>query len=438
MQPGCFVDPVGRYMHYETAYLAGELDPAFEVLTAFEFRHTTDTPVHDDELTWMRETTSNYRPENIVRGYATRYVENVHSDVAYGHKPGCDKVGICNHRKAQWPASSGECGPRAQFGRLSRQAFGVPTFGLTFPGHAAMSTWNPNGWQVLLGPAIRFGHWSKHDKDRSGPDFLLEANARELRYTYQQVLRGEWVAKARGEGPTFGSEGGSAKNGHTSGNVGPKVVVADNLWNALMLYHKKLTTTNTSAITLNTHGAKWQPARAIGPSSVPNKVTAAIANCNASSPPPTITTGANGTMTIPAAAFASAADGAKVKVMKSFDGDGTQITYDGGGSVAANTTIRYDVTVKTPGMYYLTANHTTWHINQNLFVSVNGGADLAVPVYLLSHQSSVPTSIVASQIYLLSPYHYYDSTGWLQLTGITHTFWSIYTAKACTKTCCME
>merc|ERR1719420_1024368 len=50
------VDPVARYLHYEQAYLAGDLDPAFEVLTAFEARYVTDTDAVDEDLVWMRET----------------------------------------------------------------------------------------------------------------------------------------------------------------------------------------------------------------------------------------------------------------------------------------------------------------------------------------------------------------------------------------------
>ena len=295
---------------------------------------------------------------------------NVHSDVSYGHFPGCPNPSVCNHRQAQWMASSGECGPRADVGRLSRKAFGIPAYGMTFPSHAAMSTWNPNGWQVLLGPAIRFGHWSKHDKDRSGTDFLLEADARELRFTYQQTLRGEWVAKARGEIPTSGAEGGSSKTGHIAGNGSPKKgKLGTGLWSALMLYHKKLSTTNTSAITLDTHGAKWDPVRAIGPSTVSNRVTAAIDNWQKPSPPPKIVTGADGTVTIPAAAFSSKADGAKVTVMNSFTGTGgTQISHAGANNASdpAATAFRFELAVKAPGMWWLTANHSTWHINQSV------------------------------------------------------------------------
>eukprot|EP00666_Eupelagonemidae_sp_cell4sb_P001602 gene1602-21832_t len=37
--------------------------------------------------------------------------------------------GICTGRYAQIPAAGGECGPRAFFGRVTRQAFGLPTWG---------------------------------------------------------------------------------------------------------------------------------------------------------------------------------------------------------------------------------------------------------------------------------------------------------------------
>ena len=45
------VDPIARYMYYEDAYLAGDLDPAFEVLTAFEMRLTTNAPAAHSDLT---------------------------------------------------------------------------------------------------------------------------------------------------------------------------------------------------------------------------------------------------------------------------------------------------------------------------------------------------------------------------------------------------
>jgi hypothetical protein len=48
-------------------------------------------------------------------------------------------------------SAGGECGPRAFFTRFVRKAWGMPTWGVTEPGHAAMSTFGPAGWEVLLG-----------------------------------------------------------------------------------------------------------------------------------------------------------------------------------------------------------------------------------------------------------------------------------------------
>ena len=43
--------------------------------------------------------------------------------------------------------------------------------------------------------------------------------------------------------------------------------------------------------------------------------------------------------------------------------------------------LSYKVTAATAGSFYLTANFTTYHMNQDLNVSVNGGASVKVPVF---------------------------------------------------------
>ena len=83
-----------------------------------------------------------YRPDHIAAPYSWRYAEAVRTEVAYGH-PMCDKWGpaVCGGHYSEIPASDGVCGPRAFFGRATRLAFGLPTWGATQPGHAAMTTW---------------------------------------------------------------------------------------------------------------------------------------------------------------------------------------------------------------------------------------------------------------------------------------------------------
>jgi hypothetical protein len=216
------VDPVQRYLHYEAAYLNGDLDSSVEVLTAFEFRHTTDGDSTDADVQWMRETMAIYRPDNIARDMSWRYAESVHTDVSYGDPQCSDMPGICTGRYAQIPAAGGECGPRAFFGRFARKAFGVPTWGVTQPGHAAMTTWTLGGWHVLLGAGWEYSWWG----ERGGMDFLLETQARELQASFQENLRGTWAARARGDKPAGTSWSTRTHSGYGEGG----------LWSALMLY----------------------------------------------------------------------------------------------------------------------------------------------------------------------------------------------------------
>lgn len=78
------IDPVERYLHFERAYLDGELDPAFENMTAWECRWITNSDASDEEATWGREMLRNYRPDLIFSdGYDWRYCQIVRSDVRY-------------------------------------------------------------------------------------------------------------------------------------------------------------------------------------------------------------------------------------------------------------------------------------------------------------------------------------------------------------------
>ena len=150
---GSTVDPVARYLHYETAYLNGDLDPAFEVLTVFECKMMVDSDALEEDLLWLRTTMSNYRPDYIAMSYTWRYIQAVHQEVRYGD-PQCPifMPGVCNNHYSQIPVAGGECGWRAFFSRFARKAFGLPTSGVTQPGHAAMSSWSPaGGWTIQLG-----------------------------------------------------------------------------------------------------------------------------------------------------------------------------------------------------------------------------------------------------------------------------------------------
>lgn len=354
------IDPVQRYMDYESAYLAGFLDPAFEVLTALEMRHVANSDAVAEDLAWLRDTMLNYNPALIagesLNGW--RYTRAVREDVSYGDPMCATHPGLCDGHYTLIPAMDGVCGYRAFFGRFVRNAHGIPTWGFAEHGHGAMTTWSPAGWIVNLGAGWPFG-WSGQ---RTGPDFHVEMLARELRPAFQTVLRGTWAASARGDtcaGQRFGDGVGD-------------------LWSVLMLYSKKAIVANA----VFTNGTSSIPVRPIGPSAVPTRIAALIAKWPTPAPTPTVTTDARGTITIPAALYSPALTKGSVSVMNSGDNNGDQLMHHGGSLFNHNTSsLGYEFSVENAGTYYLTANHTTWHVDQDLMLAVNGKKADNVPVY---------------------------------------------------------
>ena len=375
------VNPVARYLHYERAYLAGDLDPAFEVLTAFECKMVSDSDALDEDLLWARTTMANFRPDYIARDYSWRYTQAVHQEVAYGD-PACNQFlpGVCNGHYSQIPVAGGECGWRAFFSRFVRKAFGLPTWGVTQPGHAAMSSWSPaGGWTIQLGASWYYSWWGP----RSGEDFFLEAQSREGRAAFQAVLRGGWVAKARGEAPV----------GIDWVPNNPRAYGKGGVWGAAMLYAKKIAVNASAPL----------PPRPVGPSVVSTKVAALVAAWPARWPAPKITTDGNGTIVIPGAAVSYVNRSAAVSTMKSFDLLGEQLVIlDGNYVDPAASSFSYEVPVPEAGTRFLTANFSTWHIDIDLLLRVNNASDdqlLAVPVfYTVGHWNEsqpVPVPLVA-------------------------------------------
>ncbi len=79
------VDPVKRYLHYEKAYLDGELDPVFKNFSAWEYRMVVNCDAPDAILAWGREMLRNYRPDHIYNpDYGWRYSVTVRTEVPYG------------------------------------------------------------------------------------------------------------------------------------------------------------------------------------------------------------------------------------------------------------------------------------------------------------------------------------------------------------------
>jgi len=372
-KPAAIVDPVARYAHFEAAYKAGALDPAFPVLTTFELSHTVDVDSQDEDMTWLRTSMMNFRPDDIAIGYHWRYAESVHSDVAYGDSH-CNLFnngtgGVCHGHFSDIPVGGDVCGGRAFWGRFACKGFGRPTWGATEHAHAAMSAWTPSGWTVLLGAPWPDCWWGP----RGGEDFVLETQARENQPAFQKVLRGSWVALAKDEQPVNGMW-------HESAKGEARTTAAANgqggLWSALMLYFKK----SVAKIT--------PPANRTIPTVAGNKVQQLVAKwAQPPAPPAPIATGADGTITIPAASFTSKNKTSPISVMKSADA-GSQLLSNGCTSSVgppcffpASSSWTYDVTAAAAGSFFLTANFSTWHMNQDLNVTVNGAKSAEVPMF---------------------------------------------------------
>jgi hypothetical protein len=184
---------VPRYLHYEKAYLDGELDPAFKDMNTWECRFITNSEYSNDDLAWTRQMMRIYRPDHITMDdYTWRYVRFIRSDVPYCSTTNDPSLGT---RPQMEIALGGICGRRAFLGRLTTRAFGIPTRASTQTGHGALSHWTPDGWVICLG-----AWWSMAwCGPQGGLDFLLDSQAREFEEEYQIVRRAQWLGYAFGE-----------------------------------------------------------------------------------------------------------------------------------------------------------------------------------------------------------------------------------------------
>jgi len=290
------VEPVKRYLAYEKAYLDGELDPAFGGLDVWNLRFVVDGEEPDDIAAWGREMLRNYRPDHIwTDNYGWRYVSLVGSCVRYGS-------GDVKYDRPELQffqnilMNGGVCGRRAFFGRFILRAFGIPTTARPSRGHGALCHWTPKGWVVNLGPRWG-GGWTKtvYNKDL---DFLASSQARVNAKEYLKVKRAQWVGDVMGEKRVYGKHGG---------NPG--------LWNGISLQTQEAVIKASKAVTLDALGSE------LGESNRPLTLAEKASAIEARPEDKKIAYGANGVITIPAAALSKPAKGARdVNLMKSFTG----------------------------------------------------------------------------------------------------------------------
>jgi predicted nucleic acid-binding Zn-ribbon protein len=193
------VHPVKRYLHFEKAFMDGELDPAFKSLTAWEMRFVVNSEDPDEILAWGREMLRTYRPDHMSsEDYGWRYVSSVKSEVPYGSQ-NQQYDDSANHQHQNIIRNGGVCGRRAFFGRFILRSFGIPTWGVTQKAHAALSHWTPKGWVVNLGAGFPHSWWDKDEVKLSGSQFLLETQARAHTKEYIKIVRAEMVSHILGE-----------------------------------------------------------------------------------------------------------------------------------------------------------------------------------------------------------------------------------------------
>ena len=104
-------------------------------------------------------------------------------------------------------------------------------------------------------------------------------------------------------------------------------------------------------------------------------------------PPAPITTGVDGTITIPAASFTLKNASAPVSVMTSAD-EGSQLLSNGCKSPVGppcfnpeSSSWSYEVVAPKTGSYFLTVNFSTYHMDQDLWVTINDAKAVEVGRY---------------------------------------------------------
>ena len=332
------VDPVKRYQHYEKAFLAGELDPAFKDMSVWELRNVVNGEEPDEILAWGREMLRNYRPDHVLNpDMGWRYSRAVTTDVKYGSQNVKDDLPTL-HQFQNIICNGGICGRRAFFGRFILRAFGIPTAARPQRAHAALARWTPDGWVVNLGAG-----WgtplAKGVLGLSDADFLLETQARKFPDPYLQSQRARWAGLALGE-PEYGSM--------KPGPVG--------FWNSLALLKKKVAVAGAKPAQLAALGTE------LGEANESAEVRArALVKAEVTEADKKIVVGANGVITIPAAACSGA------QILGSFLG-GHQL-FSGGGQITC------EFEAPGAGTYALTARVVTVQVNPKMSLTVNDAKD---------------------------------------------------------------
>lgn len=365
------IEQVPRYLHYEKAYLDGELDPAFKDFNTWECRYIANDPYSNEDLAWFRKMLRTYRPDHITTDdYKWRYIRIVKSDVPYCSPTDDPALGSPGQ---QHIALGGICGRRAYYGRFSTRAFGIPSRQSTQTGHGAMNHWTPDGWVVCLGAwwSIAWcGPWG-------GLDFLLESQAREFEDDYQMVRRAQWL------GDTFGEPDVSLGNADYGKNGG--------FWNSLAFVKKEIVVEEAKVEALELVGGMklGESDELIGDEEgedieIPDEFKE-------------IKTAADGSLLMPAVAcYSPRKSSDRILFLKSWE-DGYQLHYSRLGS--RPELFKYRVEVPADGEYELTALAATVSPDLEVLVRINRDepAPFAMPYTKGMWDKSEPIKVKLSE-----------------------------------------
>lgn len=360
------VDPMKRYLHYEKAFVDGELDPAFKNFSVWEYRMVVDCNAPDAILAWGREMLRNYRPDHIYNpDYGWRYSRAVTTEVKYGSECVKDDLPSLNAYQ-NIPKDGGVCGRRAFFGRFILKSFGIPTWGVTQDAHAALSHWTPKGWVINLGAGFQHSWWDKDEAPRSGLDFLLETQARTQPQDYLKVLRAQWVSRVLNE-----QEYNDRKR------------IAGGLWSNIAHFQARVIATAAKAVALGPLGQELGEANE---SEATKAKTVAKVAITAADQKPVV--GIDGTITIPS--VANSKPMGPFAPMKSFSG-GLQVHASGGFKA------EYVIDAPQAGKYTLAARVATVHEGQKFLFAANdakSSVEVAVPYTIGMWQQSTSVEVV--------------------------------------------
>jgi hypothetical protein len=360
------VDPVKRYLHFEKAYAAGELDPCFEKLSAWDYRNVVNGNEPDAILTWGREMLRNYRPDIIsTSDQRWRYSKSVKTDVKYGSQDQKNDSPAL-HPFQNMINTGGVCGRRAFFGRFILRAFGVPTLARPQPGHATLVRWTPDGWLVNLGASWGWGRV----EGESDLDFLAMTQARRNEAAYVEVQRARWIGTALGEKKAYGF------HSEVSG-----------FWNGLALYHQRAIIEASKAKALGAVGTDIGEANE-------SKEADLVEEVKVTDEDKKIVVGKDGAITIPAVACAiEGGKSEKILFMKSSLG-GLQMHYGRLGT--AEVPFSYTIEAPEAGTYALRARVVTVSPNQSFQVSANDAKEpvvLAMPYTIGAWGTTEPVQV---------------------------------------------